>query len=317
LVLTVGPVRDEERAKAFDLFFGAIPCDDRAPHVDRGLELLAAGEIGGEGVIVCRDGSRLVGVMIAIPLAGACALVWPVRTIDGPARVLIQDMLVDGILAWLRARRCKLAQALLSPEDDEGALPLERWGFKRITHLHFLQVDLSARRDMDSATSRLTSQNYTRCDRALFRNTLLRSYDRTLDCPELDNVRTPEEVLAGYAAVPGSRPDRWWLAWHHEQPAGVLIVTETQGLPSWELLYVGLVPELRGRGLGTELTCLGIREARAAGAERMTLTVDARNAPAWRMYRVLGFEEFDRRLVLLNLFQGAAARDQREQPPVA
>ena len=109
-------------------------------------------------------------------------------------------------------------------------------------------------------------------------------------------------MIAGYQGVPGCRLDRWWLAWQDEQTVGILIMVELQGQAAWELLYVGLVPEARGRGLGREMTLKAINDAFGAGAERMTLTVDARNEPALRMYAALGFEEFDRRAVYLNMF---------------
>jgi ribosomal protein S18 acetylase RimI-like enzyme len=42
-------------------------------------------------------------------------------------------------------------------------------------------------------------------------------------------------------------------------------------------------------------------EAKAVGISEVFLTVDARNQPAWEMYRALGFEPFDRREVFLAL----------------
>jgi ribosomal protein S18 acetylase RimI-like enzyme len=69
-----------------------------------------------------------------------------------------------------------------------------------------------------------------------------------------------------------------------------------------DLVYLGVVPEARGRGLGYELTCKAMFEAKAAGAQELTLCVDARNTPARRIYDQLGFVEFDRRDVFLALF---------------
>ena len=80
---------------------------------------------------------------------------------------------------------------------------------------------------------------------------------------------------------------------------GVLILNPVPESAGWELCYVGLAPEARGQGLGADLTRTALREARFAGAGRMTLTVDRRNAPARRMYERLGFVEFERREVYL------------------
>jgi mycothiol synthase len=302
LRLSVGPARADERADAFRLYFQQADAQERQGRVDRGLELIASGEVAADGVIVCRAGAELVGVMVGLALPGAAALTWPPQASAGPQRVAIEDRLVEFTIAWLRQRGCKFAQTLLAPEDTGPAEPLQRRGFKLITTLLYLQRDLKPD-GPDLAPARLSCRAYTAGDAAPFQTTLLRSYRSALDCPELNEVRTADEVIAGYKAVPGCQLDRWWLACHEGRPAGVLIVGELLGLPAWELLYVGLVPEARGKGLGTELTRKAMREALAAGAKRMTLTVDVRNEPALRMYAALGFEEFDRRAVYLNVFQ--------------
>ena len=86
------------------------------------------------------------------------------------------------------------------------------------------------------------------------------------------------------------------------KPAGVLLLEQLEGGRAADLVYLGVVPEARGCGLGYELTCKAMFEAKAVGAAELTLCVDARNAPARRIYDQLGFVEFDRREVFLALF---------------
>ena len=54
-------------------------------------------------------------------------------------------------------------------------------------------------------------------------------------------------------------------------------------------LGMGLLPEYRGRGIGERLLCASIDAARAAGFERIELTVYARNARAAALYHKVGF----------------------------
>jgi ribosomal protein S18 acetylase RimI-like enzyme len=68
-------------------------------------------------------------------------------------------------------------------------------------------------------------------------------------------------------------------------------------------LYLGVVPEARGQGLGRELVNKALWEARAADAPQLTLSVDARNQPALNLYRSMGFEEYDRREVFLKILK--------------
>ena len=68
----------------------------------------------------------------------------------------------------------------------------------------------------------------------------------------------------------------------------------------WELMYMGLVPEVRGRGWGRQITRYAQWLARGAAIERIVVAVDAANSPADAMYRSTGFEMWDRRTVYLR-----------------
>src|SRR5207248_437975 len=94
-------------------------------------------------------------------------------------------------------------------------------------------------------------------DPAEFHATLARTYEDTLDCPEVSGVRTIEQVIEGYRAQGRYEPGRWWLAREAGRPVGVAIVTALPGSGDWEVGYMGLVPPARGRGLGI-LACLRV-----------------------------------------------------------
>jgi ribosomal-protein-alanine N-acetyltransferase len=68
------------------------------------------------------------------------------------------------------------------------------------------------------------------------------------------------------------------------------------------VIYVGVVPTARRQGLGRQMMRHALAQAQQAGVGRVTLSVDNRNAPAWALYRSLGFEEFDRREVFLRVW---------------
>jgi len=54
-------------------------------------------------------------------------------------------------------------------------------------------------------------------------------------------------------------------------------------------LGMGLLPDYRGKGIGMRLLRAAIDEARAAGFERIELSVYGRNARAAELYRKAGF----------------------------
>jgi mycothiol synthase len=213
-----------------------------------------------------------------------------------------QDALVARACAWLRQRGARLAQSLLPAGEAPLTPPLLRNGFDHVTDLLYLFHDLALPAALAALPSSLRFEPY-RLDRPdELHETLLRSYEGTLDCPEVNGVRGIDEVIRGHKAQGAFDPSRWWLARSGSQAAGVLLLMEQHDSGDWDVAYVGVVPEMRGRGLGREMMVQALVEARAAGAPRLTLCVDRRNEPACRLYRSLGFEEYDRRLVLLALW---------------
>lgn len=296
----VEPARPDERQAAFHLIFRHAEAEERELRVSNAMHLMSQGELDPAGLVVVRDPAGLLGAMIALPVPGASGLVWPPQAQDCPEQRAIEDELTRHSVAWLRRRGAKLAQTLLPKQDRWMAAPLERNGFAHITSLWFLRHDLDGQ--LDRVAERLTYQSYRHGDRALFHEVLLRSYDETLDCPEVNGVRELTEVIEGHQAQGAYDPERWWLALRGGQPVAVLLLTEMRESGGWDLSYLGVVPEARRTGIGRELTCLALQEAKAAGARHMTLSVDARNQPAWDLYTGLGFEPFDQREVFLAVW---------------
>ena len=202
--------------------------------------------------------------------------------------------LARAVADRLRAAGVKQAQALLPPIDRDRARPLEAVGFRHITQLTFLCRPVSAAAfDADRSALRFAPA----VDPA-FADTLFATYDGTLDCPELNGTRTPDEVLAGYRSAAADPPD-WWLASAGAEPAGVLLLAPGPQPGVVELSYLGLVPSVRGRGLSRELVRFALARAAASAAEWLTLSADVRNEPALRVYRAHGFREYDLQDVFL------------------
>jgi mycothiol synthase len=300
---TIESARPEERAAAFRLVFQHLEDAEQELRIGNALTLVHAGELDPNGVFVVR-GPDLVGALVCVPLRGAGGLLWPPFVREGPDRTRQEDQLVRSALIWLRARGAKLAQAILSSGEVPLAAPLERNGFRHVTRLDYLRHRLESV-DSPEPASRFSWRTYSQSDPQLFQQTLLRTYEGTQDCPELNGVRTVDEILDGHKAQGLFHPDRWWLAQEEEDPVGVLVVTEITEWHGWDISYVGVVPEARRRGIGRLLTQLALGEARAAGASQVTLAVDARNRPAWNLYSHLGFELWDQREAYLLFFPPA------------
>ncbi len=87
--------------------------------------------------------------------------------------------------------------------------------------------------------------------------------------------------------------------------SGCLLLTDHPEHKQWELVYVGLSAEFRGRGWGVE----AVRRAQSLAGTRpachgcLLLAVDAANEPAIAMYGEAGFTAWDRRSVLVRLLK--------------
>jgi ribosomal protein S18 acetylase RimI-like enzyme len=271
--------------------------------VANALHLLQRGEIDARGVFVLRGPDGLVGTFICMPVPGGSALVWPPIVTGGPGKAEAEDRLVRHGCAWLRGQKVRVAQALLSPDEEFLGEPLPRNGFAHVTNLWYLRHDLQLPTRLLATPVNLTFETYAPDDPSAFHRTLLRTYEQSLDCPEVNGARDIDEVILGHQAQGAHDPTRWWLARAGGAPVGVLIAVEMPESGDWEIAYTGVVAEARRRGFGREILLKGLTEARAAGAPRVTLSVDARNQPAWQLYGGLGFEPFDRRAVFLAVWR--------------
>jgi ribosomal protein S18 acetylase RimI-like enzyme len=295
----VRPAKADEHEAALRLLFRDIPADEREHRIASALDLIRTGELDPTGLFVERNASGLAGVVICLPVPGASALFWPPRSVHDSDSGAREDRLLRMAVHWVRQRGAKLSQALLTPEEVPTAVSLERNGFRHVTRLWYLATDHS----LESAKGELEFEPYASGRSDLFNETLLQTYEGTLDCPEISGVRSIEEVIAGHQAQGQFNPASWWLVLHVGRPAGVLLMTATAQGAGWDVSYVGIVPEARRRGFGRQTMLKALHEANQAGAKRVTLSVDARNGPALHLYRELGFAPYDCREVYLAIWR--------------
>jgi ribosomal protein S18 acetylase RimI-like enzyme len=137
---------------------------------------------------------------------------------------------------------------------------------------------------------------------AEFRAVLQATYLGSLDMPELEGTRGLDDILAGHQSAGLFVPDRWRLGRIPGEPeaAAVLLLAEAPGRDAWEVVYLGLTPAARGRGLGRAAIRHALELARGH-APVLELAVDLRNTPAVRLYQSTGFTPRDHRSVHLAI----------------
>jgi len=171
-------------------------------------------------------------------------------------------------------------------------------------------------------------KRWTPWRRRKFARTIARTYEGSLDCPAMAGLRTAQDALATHRATGVFRAGAWHLALEGgaghpgtatsravaggtlagracrgstasriraREAVGVVLVSEVEG--RGDLVYLGVVPEARGRGVGRALLGQAIRDTARMGLVALAVAVDTQNGPAWRLYAGAGFKEVRRRLV--------------------
>lgn len=261
--------------------------------------LLAHGPSSCEGLIEALRGDTRVGVAWSHLLAEDVASVIPPRTHADESREVSQRLLA-ATEAFLRGQRVSLAQAILpAMATGRDAETLAAAGYTHAADLAYM-ICSRDRFPNEPATTPFKLDAYTAQDRTRLARLVDRTYEGTLDCPTLNGLRTTDAVLAGYERSGDAGTSLWQIATDGGADIGCLLLSDFPRQDQWELNYMGLVSEARGRGWGRDLVQQSLWQARNAGRGAVVLGVDRANHPAVAMYQACGFDQWDCRAVWLR-----------------
>jgi ribosomal protein S18 acetylase RimI-like enzyme len=298
----IGPVLPEARREVLSLVFRHLLPEERDQRVAALLAGVGPGTVPMDGLIEARRGGRLVGGAFSEVQVGRAAIVWPPRLVCGEPRTTA-GRLLDVMSGHLAAQGVRVAYALLDPGMEDDGPRLAEAGFEPIAELLYL-VSPAERFPNSPPATPLEFESYADAKHERLARVVEATYQGTRDCPRLDGVRHVDDILAGYRATGVFCPGRWLLARHQGEDVGCLLLADHPEQDNWELVYMGLVPGARGNGWGKDITRHAQWLTRRAGRPRLVLAVDAANAPAIRVYSMLGFHAWDRRSVYLRVFEG-------------
>jgi len=274
------------------------------------------GEIDLSGLWVARQrGGRVTGALLTQILAGKVAAVWAPEVRPSWRRAKLAAALVQSALIELKARGICLAQAVLDESvGAQSARDLTQGGMPRVTELLYLGREPLAPTGRTSGGFQSHAADGPRLRTAFhwrpfepaveaeFRSVLQATYEGSLDMPELEGTRAMDDILQGHRLAGRFAAERWQLGRIPGEPqaAAVLLLAEIPHRDAWEIIYLGLTPAARGRGLGREALQHAFDLARPQ-VSRLELAVDIRNTPATRLYQSSGFVVRDRRAVHLAI----------------
>lgn len=296
------PATDESLVRAaLELVLRQLPEAVRSPFIDG---LLTARRHDPQSLgLVWRgvgDGGELLGATWAQLRVGGSAVVWPPQWIEG-RRPAEPDPLLAALLDSLADCGVRSAECLLPDRDGDDARALLGCGFRHLADLLYLAAEVAPHAppspmnyDVDLQFDPIDATNVDRLAAIV-----AATYRGTLDCPTLDEQRSPHEILDDYRRT-GDSGDRFWrLLRHRNVEVGCLILAEHRNQRQLELAYMGIVPESRGKNWGEATVREALRIATSRGLERVVLAVDAANFPARAVYERCGFVPFEARTALV------------------
>lgn len=247
--------------------------------------LLAAeksGKISFDGLLVARRGERIVAAVWIQRQAGNLGTCWGPGKISAQSADICTELLQIGV-EWAATQGCRILQSIL----EVAPTPIEQYltsaSFRQLAELEYLSGP-AERFPTSPLSGRIGLVAYRPEFRAQLEKVVEATYRGSLDCPELDDLRSIDDVLDGYRAAGDLGESGWYFVRHERQIVGCLILAYHQEINQAELVYCGLTSESRGLGLGVELTREALWWASERGAEQLVLAVDRRNTPAIQTY---------------------------------
>ena len=261
-----------------------------------------------------RRGISLAGVWV-VPDATGQWLLWAALPMVSPGRTMLMFAAPANVCdpaALARGINCVcehhgasgvlLAQALLDPADTGTANAYLGLAFQPVAELLYLQRSVRRSSVIPPVPAGLRLSTYSADAHAGFAAAILASYQDSLDCPPLNGLRDIEDVVAGHKSAGEFDPEDWFLLSDVDAtPLGVLLLSRTGAGEGMELVYLGLAPAARGRGLSNFLMRLAEARSAVAKTRHLSLAVDAANHPALALYHRHGMQEIARKRALMRV----------------
>ena len=300
--------RPEEVEPALAMILGPAGAAASREQITDFLEFASLRRIKVEETWVASAGGRLAWAVLPILSPGHTALLFtPAKRPDG----IDLAPLLDLVCAELLSRQVQLAQALLDPDDADTRAFFAARQFREMAQLLYLQTMTPRQLAPLSPPDSFWWRTYSADTHPLFERAILETYQQSLDCPALNGLRSIDDVIAGHKASGEFNPRFWYVLSERDNPVGVLLLSHVPRTDMAELVYLGLAPAARRRGLADLLMRHALWAVREMGLTRLTLAVDSQNAPALRLYYRHGLQRIGSKIAVMKEVRGLPSADLR------
>jgi GNAT superfamily N-acetyltransferase len=273
---------------------GVGPNDIRR-QVNHILRYASQHQVSLEHCLFTRKGREVAAACLGLDAPGRTSTFYITLNIQDETTIDALASLVQRSVEQAARRGIRLVQTLLPPESDRETRVYDRSGFTYLAELIYMERQEEVRPLTDRATLPLTWASYSPVNHEMFARTIAGTYAGSLDCAALNGLREIEDVLATHKSIGEFNPSWWLVGLHKGEPVGTILLAYQPERASGEVVYMGVLPDWRGRGIGSALMHQAGRLARQHAISVLSLAVDDRNRPAKCLYARFGFDEVARR----------------------
>jgi ribosomal protein S18 acetylase RimI-like enzyme len=206
---------------------------------------------------------------------------------------------INEVCAAFARRDIHLAQALVEPGNYPARRLFNQCGFSDLAELLYLQTTVR-HVPPPSMPMGFSWETYSPATHGKFIQAIQQTYEESLDCPALTGLRSMEDVIASHKASGEFDPNHWFLLYEKQTPVAVLLLSEAPRSDAMELVYLGLTPAARGRGLGALALRKALWVTQEQEVSRLSCAVDAANVPALKLYYRHGMERVGSKQALIR-----------------
>ena len=290
--------RPAELTAAVGMILGSPGRPAPAAQVAELINSAASRRIDVQGIWVAEVSGRIVWAVLPILNPGRTLLLLTSQEVGSPN--LPAARLVEEICRHFAGQGVQLTQVLLESQSHQARQFFASMGYKEIAELIYLQGQVPRNTAAPAMPEHMRWLEYSSATHSIFADAITKTYRDSLDCPDLSGLREIDDVIAGHQATGEFDPSGWQLLMERDQAMGVFLLSRIPQSDAMELVYLGLPPEARGRGLGIFLMKQIFFLILGNQRRKLSLAVDSKNEPALKLYYRFGMRQVAARWAMIR-----------------
>ncbi len=262
------------------------------------------------GLWMAVRGNQIQSAILPLVSPGRTVLLFVPPYRKDPSFAHATHLVINAACDAAAASGIQIAQVLSEVHDEGIIATLSPAGFTKLAELMYMHSPVRKGREDAPLPTGMGWKTYCAANHNVFAQTILASYQDSLDCPALNGVRNIEDVINGHRATGEFSPQLWRVLHHNDVPLGVVLLSGVPRSDAIELVYLGLTPQARGRGIADLILRHAQALVSASPYARLSLAVDAANTPALKLYWRHGFAAICRKTAMLKLLNPPPATNE-------